>query len=82
MRKVIYYEDKRNVQTSKYDKEVVGEALFHQWGLDYEEFETGAGNYSVAILELESGDVITVAANLIKFVKQKDSKRRIKWEKR
>ena len=25
---------------------------FHQWGSNYEEFENGAGNYSVAIVEL------------------------------
>lgn len=35
-------------------------AKFHQWGVDYEEFETGPGNASVAIIETSEGAVKTV----------------------
>lgn len=41
--------------------------VFHQWGSDYEEFESGAGNYSVAIVELPDGKVVTPNANDIQF---------------
>lgn len=41
---------------------------FHQWGSNYEEFENGAGNYSVAIVELPDGKVIMPNANDIQFI--------------
>lgn len=41
---------------------------FHQWGVSYEEFETGPGNYSVAIVELPDGRVVTPSANDIQFI--------------
>ena len=36
---------------------------FHQWGSNYEEFENGAGNYSVAIVELPDGTVVMPVAD-------------------
>lgn len=48
------------------EKTVTG--LFHGWGVDYEEFETGPGNYSVAIVELFDGTVATYPANRVKFL--------------
>ncbi|EPQ5777935.1 hypothetical protein I9216_001044 [Citrobacter koseri] len=42
--------------------------LFHEWGLEYEEFESGPGNYSVGIVELEDGKVATFPASNIKFL--------------
>jgi hypothetical protein len=47
-------------------KEVLG--LFHQWGNDYEEFENNIGNYTVAIVELADGSVVTPTTNDIKFL--------------
>lgn len=41
---------------------------FHQWGADYEEFDTGTGNYSVAIVELDGGLIKTFLPTDIKFV--------------
>lgn len=41
--------------------------IFHQWGSNYEEFESGAGNYSVAIVELPDGKVIMTNADDIQF---------------
>ena len=43
------------------------EAKFHQWGVEYEEFETGPGNLTVAIVELDDGSVKTVLPHWIKF---------------
>lgn len=41
---------------------------FHCWGTDYDEFESGPGNYTVAIVEYENGEVGSVRAELIKFM--------------
>ncbi|HEJ1186530.1 hypothetical protein I5I29_00865 [Pseudomonas aeruginosa] len=45
-----------------------GEALFHQWGVDFEEFETGAGNYTVAVIERPGGTVELLPVHLIRFL--------------
>lgn len=44
-----------------------GTGLFHQFGVDFEPFEAGAGNYSTAIIEREDGTVINHPVELIKF---------------
>jgi len=44
-----------------------GEAIFHQFGVDYEEFETGPGNYSTAIIELPDGTVKNIPVENIEF---------------
>ncbi|SDU91381.1 hypothetical protein SAMN05216202_1527 [Pseudomonas mucidolens] len=36
------------------------EARFHQWGCEYEEFESGPGNYTVAVVEFADGSIGTV----------------------
>ena len=43
------------------------EGYFHEWGSDYEEFETGPGNFSVAIVEDEDGNVFTPCASNVVF---------------
>jgi hypothetical protein len=48
--------------------EEVGEALFHGFGSDYEEFESGAGNFSAAIIEWPTGQVELVRADKIRFL--------------
>jgi hypothetical protein len=45
-----------------------GEALFHQFGVDYQEFENGAGNYSTALVEWQDGTVESVRADRIRFM--------------
>lgn len=45
---------------------------FHYFGCDYEEFETGAGNYSVAIIELPDGKVVKVNPNDLQFLDTKE----------
>lgn len=44
------------------------DGIFHQWGSDYEEFETRPGNYTVGIVELPDGRVVMPIARFIQFV--------------
>lgn len=41
---------------------------FHQWGCDCEEFEDSVGNYTVAIVELPNGEIVTPVPKDIKFI--------------
>lgn len=45
-----------------------GEAIFHQFGVGYEEFETGLAPYSTAIVEWPDGRVENVYVEHIRFV--------------
>lgn len=49
------------------DREAVY-GLFHQWGSSYDEFEAGPGNFTVAIIELEDGRVVTTAPEYVRFL--------------
>jgi len=44
------------------------EGMFHQWGSDFKEFESGAGNYSTGIIQREDGTIENVEATLIQFI--------------
>lgn len=54
--------------TGCWEKEFTNEGVFHQWANAYEEFETGAGNYTVALIELENGEIESVLPMNIKFI--------------
>ena len=43
---------------------------FHQWGCNYEEFESGPGNFSTAIVELPTGEIVMPIANDIQFLEE------------
>lgn len=45
----------------------IHEGVFHQWGNAYEEFDSGPGNYSVAIIEMPDGTIETPLAGNVKF---------------
>ena len=45
----------------------IGNGQFHQWGSDYEEFETGPGNYTTAIIEMDDGEILTPFPGMIRF---------------
>ena len=66
-RKVSVYEYQKVYGESYYDKFPIGDGVFHQFGVDYEEFETGPGNYSTAIVEMPDGSVKNVPVELIVF---------------
>ena len=44
------------------------DGFFHQWGVDVVEAAEGFGTFSVAIVELMDGTIITPAAELIQFM--------------
>lgn len=44
------------------------EAVFHGFGLDFEELNDGVGNYTVAIVELPDGTVELVPVGLVQFI--------------
>ena len=44
------------------------EGKFHEWGSKFEEFDTGPGNYTVGIIELQSGQIVETEPSAIKFV--------------
>ena len=70
MRKCIFYEN-----SGDKEKGIGTEAFFHEWGSDYEQFESGAGNLSVGILELKDGSVKTIIPELIKFKAEQGTKK-------
>lgn len=67
MRNVVVYEWKRLVGKPSEKVEAQTE-VFHQWGVSYDEFETGPGNYSTAIVELTDGTIVTPPANMVQFI--------------
>jgi hypothetical protein len=66
----------RRVKVFKWDKNPEGkmvlvedgEANFHQWGYDFEEFEEGPGTYSTAIIGRDNGKVENIPACMIQFI--------------
>jgi hypothetical protein len=67
MKRVMTYDWLKN-ENGDYEKVEIGEALFHQWGVDYEEFESGPGNFSVAIVEYNDGSIKMIYPPYIKFL--------------
>lgn len=69
MRKVMVSE-RRQQPDRTWKLEEKGEALFHQFGCSYEEFETGAGNYTTAVIEWPDGTVGNVPVEHVRFLDQ------------
>ena len=69
MRKVIYSRYEQTAGKTYHSLVEVGEATFHQFGVNYEEFDSGAGNFSTAIIELDDGTIENVPVETIKFIK-------------
>lgn len=55
-------------ENGKWEEKEFEMGYFHQWGTDYEEFESGPGNYSVAIVELPGGKIVTPTPRDIEFI--------------
>ena len=66
MRKVEF--KKWNDFERKWENSFCHKGVFHQWAFAYEEFETGVGNYTVALVELENGEMVEVLPMNIKFI--------------
>lgn len=54
--------------TRQWEDDYVHDGLFHQWGLNAEEYEVGAASYSIGIIELPDGTMEEVLPTNIKFV--------------
>lgn len=54
--------------TGCFEDDYTIEGVFHQWGVGYEHFDIGIGNYSVAIVELHDGTMAEVYPQNIKFI--------------
>ena len=67
LRKVVVYKWQRVANKSYNEKVFVGNGLFHQFGVDYEEFETGPGNFTTGIIEMPDGSVESVPVGLFIF---------------
>lgn len=74
MRQVIVFAYERKEGDANYTKveDGKGRASFHAWGCDYEEFESGPGNYSTAIVERANGIIENVPADMVRFVIEGD----------
>lgn len=64
--------DGRNISeqvkgTGCWSKDYTGTGLFHQWANACEEYSNGAGNYTVALVELEDGTIKEVLPFHVKF---------------
>jgi hypothetical protein len=59
--------DRAKTEQGSYLKKEIGDGTFHKWGSDYEEFESGAGSYSTAIIEKADGSILNHPVELIKF---------------
>ncbi len=70
MKKVRYFEWNYNKETKKRTRDFVGEAIFHAFGCSFHEFESGAGNFSTALIELEDGSILNIAVEYIQFIKE------------
>lgn len=53
---------------NRWDLKEKGMATFHQFGVGYEEFDSGPGNYSTAIVEWADGTVENVPVERIRFI--------------
>ena len=51
-----------------YDSDFIHAGKFHKWGDAYEEFESGPGNFTVALVELPDGTIEEVQPKNIKFI--------------
>lgn len=58
----------RIAETGKWEDDYSNNGVFHQWGAAYEEFESGAGNYTAAIVEMSDGTIVEVLPSNLKFV--------------
>lgn len=56
------------IGVDKYEVTHLHDGTFHCWGADVEEGDSGFASYSVGIVELDDGTVITAIPQNIKFI--------------
>ena len=68
MRRVMVSEYKKLGEDTFYTLVEKGEAVFHEFGVDFEELSDGNVTYSTAIVEYADGTVSNVAVDRIRFI--------------
>lgn len=68
MRRVMVSEYRKQAPPHSWRMEEKGVAIFHTFGNGYAEFETGAGNFSTAIIEWPDGTVDNVPVQHVRFL--------------
>jgi hypothetical protein len=63
MRKV-----KATIYNRELKKRIEISGLFHGWGVAYEEYHAGPGNYTTALIELADGRVVTAMPEDVIFL--------------
>lgn len=66
-RKVVFYRYEKVKGQAHFDKVFDGTGIFHEFGVDYEEFENGPGSYSTAIIETPDGSIRNVPVEMVVF---------------
>ena len=66
MRRVMVF--KREYTDGKWATVQQGEALFHQFAQDHEEYDSGPGIVPVAIVEFPDGDIASRHVHLVRFL--------------
>ena len=56
------------VEAKQSEKVPAFKAWFHGFGVNFEELETGVGNYTVAILERDDGAIVLEPAENVEFL--------------
>lgn len=65
MRNILF---KKRIPESSRWSDFIHEGTFHKWGNAFEEFESGVGNYTIAIVEVEGGTIEEVFPTNVKFI--------------
>jgi len=64
------YKAVAETNTGCFESDFLSEGLFHQWAGAYEEFDNGAGNYTVALVEIFDGTIVEVLPKNLKFISE------------
>lgn len=69
MKKVTWVE-RTWVPPGRHEIKEMGEAEFMAFGVEYDEFDNGVGNYSTAIIKLPNGKVRNIPVEQITFIEE------------
>lgn len=69
---VFKHGDDWSEEDQQFNKELIATAIFHQFGVDYDDLIKGIGSRSAAIVEFDNGSVKLVPLELIQFIENKD----------
>lgn len=68
IRVVRVYRYKRNKRKDKWDKILLGQGVFHGYGVGYSDYDDKLRHFSSAIVEMANGEVKNVQSDRIEFV--------------